>query len=59
MIFWEEFTYLEKLGGEILDLMSEFEEMDIQKERKEASKVYSPFHGFWQSFISVMGLQIL
>ena len=37
VILWEESTHLEKLDGKILDSMSEFEEMDIQKEMREAS----------------------
>ena len=44
VILWEEFSYLEKLDGKILDLMSEFEEMDIQKEMREASKIRANIH---------------
>ena len=44
VILWEEFTHLEKLDGKILDLMSEFEEMDIQKEMRQASKIRADMH---------------
>ena len=36
VVLWEEFTYLEKLDGKILGLMTEFDDMDIDKEMRRA-----------------------
>ena len=44
VVLWEEFTHLEKLDGKILDLMTEFEDMDIDKEMGSASKLRADMH---------------
>ena len=44
VVLWEEFTRLEKLDGKVLDLMTEFEDMDIDKEMRSASKLRADMH---------------
>ena len=44
VVLWEEFTYLEKLDGKMLDLMTELKDMDIDKEMKSASKHRADMH---------------
>ena len=44
MVLWEEFTCLEKLYGKILDLMTEFKDMGIDKEMRSTSKLRADMH---------------